>query len=291
MPVDGWSLAASVARFGWAGGVERRDGEAHYRLAFADDDGAPFAVRLAQDELGLRVHSDDALSRAATFQLARLLSIAWPADDEGFPAVGARDPVVAQLQARFPGARPIGAASVLEAAVRWVLGLMLPPRIADAVGRRLGDELGDRATLDGAPVAGFPGPERLADQAALAAVRGLTGERDGIRWKRERIAALARLDSDGDLDGAQLRAWDGPRAVEHLAELTGLGEAAAQQIAARGARHPDVLLSHAAPVQAFAERAYGLAAGDRAALESAARGWAPSRSRVSGLALGAAERA
>ena len=94
MPVDGWSLAASVARFGWAGGVERRDGEAHYRLAFADDDGAPFAVRLAQDELGLRVHSDDALSRAATFQLARLLSIAWPADDEGFPAVGARDPVV-----------------------------------------------------------------------------------------------------------------------------------------------------------------------------------------------------
>lgn len=289
IPIEGWSLAASVAQFGWPGAVQTRDGETRYYLALTDDDGETFAVGLVQDPEGLRIHSSTELSRAATFQLARMLSIAWPADDAGFPAVGQRDPVVEALQLRYPGVRPIGAPSVLEAAVEGVISLMVPPRIAGIVWRRVRDLLGDWASIDGMDLAAFPGPGRLLDPDALAGIRGMNGERPLIRGKRERIAALARLSLDGELDGPTLRGWDGRLAVEHLQRVAGLGLLEAESVASRGAHHPDVLLSQAPQVAGYIERAYELPAADAEGAAAIAGVWAPYRSWVSALMLCSAQ--
>jgi 3-methyladenine DNA glycosylase/8-oxoguanine DNA glycosylase len=289
MPVEGWSLAGSVAQFGWRGAVDRREDEVRYYITAHDDDGEPFAARLVQDDDGLRVHSDTKLSRSAVFQVARMLSIAWPRDDAGFPAIGQRDPVVERLQERYPGVRPIGSPSVFEAAVQGVLAFGLPGRIAGQVWARIADVAGDRAVIDGGQLSVFPAPGRLLDPQALAQVRGMNGDRGLIRWKRARVAELARLALEGELDGAMLRAWDGELAAAHLERVAGLAPNQAQLVLVRGAHHPDVLLSGAPQVVEALERAYRLQPGDVEGAASIAEVWSPYRSWVSVLLFCAAE--
>jgi DNA-3-methyladenine glycosylase II len=289
MPVEGWSLAASVEQFGWAGAVEQRDGETRYCLGFTDEDGLPFAVSITPDEDGVRVRSDVELSRSATFQIARMLSIAWPADDDGFPAIGQRDPAVEALQARYPGVRPIGSPSVFEAAVRVVVAVGLPERLAGVVWRRVADSLGVSVGVEGAQLHAFPTPDRLLDPDALGGLRGMNGARPLIQWKRARIAALAQAAVDGELDGATLRGWDGRLAVEHVTRVAALEASAAELVVVRGAHHPDVLLAHVPQVTGYLERAYRLRPGDGDGAAAIARVWAPYRSWVSALMLCAAQ--
>lgn len=281
MPTEGWSLADSVAQFGWRGSIQPRGDETAYLLCATDEDGLAFAVAIVEDDEGLRLYSDCELSRAAVFQIARMLSVAWPRDDAGFAAAGQRDPVVEGLQARFARVRPIGAASVFEAAVRPVLGIGLPPRIAADLWRRIAVALGDPAPLEGSVLRAFPAPGRLVDPQALAEIRGMNGSRALIVWKRARIAALARAVMDGELDGAMLRGWDGALAVEHLRTATGMTPFEAQSTLIRGAHHPDVFLSAAPPVLQYMQRAYRLQPGDAHGAAQIARVWAPYRSWVS----------
>lgn len=289
MPVNGWSLAASVGQFGWTGSVDERDGETRYVLGATDEDGLPFAASLVQDDDGLRVDSVEELTRAATFQIARVLSIAWPADDLGFPAIGERDPVVEALLARYPGVRPIGSASVFEAAVRSVIGVGLPSRLAGVVWRRISDAMGPAVAVEGGRVAVFPGPDQLLDPEALAGIRGMNGVRSLIQWKRRRIAELAQVAAAGDLDGSTLRAWDGRLAVEHVARVAGLDPLAAELVVVRGAHHPDVLLGAVPQVAEYLARAYRLQPGDAEGAASIAEMWSPYRSWVSALMFCAAQ--
>lgn len=289
MPIEGWSLAASVAQFGWRGTVQDHDGEIHYGLSATDADGLAFAVSLMQDGEGLHIHSIDALSRSAIFQLARMLSIAWPADDLAFPGIGQRDPVVEALQARYPGVRLIGAGSVFEAAVRTVLGVGLSARVAGVLWRRIEQELGPTAPVEGGWLAAFPVPEQLLDPEALAGIRGMNGVRGLIQWKRRRIAELARVAVEGELEGAMLRAWDGRLAVEHVARVAGLAQSTAELVVVSGGHHPDVLLSGGPQVVGYLERAYRLRPGDTEGMAAIAQVWAPYRSWVSALMLCAAK--
>jgi DNA-3-methyladenine glycosylase II len=55
------------------------------------------------------------LLTALRAQVARILSL--DTDGSGFPAVGERDPVIAGLQPRYPGLRPVAFWSPYEAAV------------------------------------------------------------------------------------------------------------------------------------------------------------------------------
>lgn len=289
MPIEGWSLAASVAQFGWRGTVQDREGEIHYGLSATDADGSAFAVSLMQDDEGLHIYSIDALTRSAIFQLARILSIAWPADDLAFPGIGQRDPVVEALQARYPGVRPIGAGSVFEAAVRSVLGVALSSRVAGVLWRRVSDELGPSAAVEGGRLTAFPGPGRLLDPEALAGIRGLNGVRGLIQWKRRRISELARAAVEGELEGAMLRAWDGRLAVEHVARVAGFRVSTAELVVVSGAHHPDVLISGAPQIAEYIEHAYRLQPGDGEGAASIAQVWAPYRSWVSSLMLCAAQ--
>lgn len=119
-PVGPFSLASSV-RFleGFAPAAYRGIGQDGLRFAFvADglaDQEAVAGVRVRQE--GETVVGDvygTADPGIVRRQVARILSL--DVDGRWFPGVGRRDPVVAALQRRYPGLRPVCFHSPYEAA-------------------------------------------------------------------------------------------------------------------------------------------------------------------------------
>ena len=127
VPRGPFSLAASIAFLegftpvsypGAAGGVlELAFGvEGSWQTAglrVRQDDGGPVVAEIVSPadpgpELAAEIRS----------QLERILSL--DVDGSGFPAVGERDPVVGEVQRKFPGLRPVGFWSPYEAAA-WTI--------------------------------------------------------------------------------------------------------------------------------------------------------------------------
>ena len=80
------------------------------------------------------------LAARARRDLERILSL--DVDGTGFAAVGERDPVVARLQRRFPGLRPVLFYTPYEAAAWAVIGQRIRMNQAAVVKRRLARDLG-----------------------------------------------------------------------------------------------------------------------------------------------------
>ena len=152
------------------------------RLAFAvERSWETVGVRVTQpgDELCADVFGE-ADPDAVSAQLARLLSV--DVDASGFAAVGARDPVVAELQARHPGLRPVGFWSPYEAACWALLSHRVRMTQAARLKQRLAEEHGLSIEVDGQPAAAFPAP------AVLRSIDGV----DGIpEIKLQRLRAIA----------------------------------------------------------------------------------------------------
>jgi DNA-3-methyladenine glycosylase II len=98
-------------------------------------------------------------------QVARILSL--DVDGAGFTAVGERDPVVAALQRRFPGLRPVGFWSPYEAAAWTIIGHRIRIRQAAAIKAAMARELGEPVRFGGTLVHAFPAPDRLAELVLL----------------------------------------------------------------------------------------------------------------------------
>ena len=119
-PVGPYALASS-ARFleGFAPAAYKGGGRDGLRFAFVADDlaggEAVAGVRVRQE--GETVVGDiygTADPEIVRRQVARILSL--DVDGSGFPGVGERDPVVAALQRRYPGLRPVCFYTPYEAA-------------------------------------------------------------------------------------------------------------------------------------------------------------------------------
>jgi DNA-3-methyladenine glycosylase II len=160
--------------------------------------------------------------------VARILSL--DVDGAGFPAVGERDPVVAGLQRRYPGLRPVGFWSPYEAAAWAIIGQRIRIRQAAVIKARLAEQLGEPVSFGDHTVPAFPAPERLA---GLKEFPGLSGR------KPEWLRSLARAALDGRLDAARLRAQPYDEALAGLTELPGIGPFAAELTLLRGAGEPD----------------------------------------------------
>ena len=185
-------------------------------------------------------------------QACRFLSL--DIDAREWPAVGRRDPVMADAQARLPGLRPCGFHSPYEAAA-WAV---LSQRVRIVQAARLRDDLVRRHGDDGS----FPAPEVL---------RRL--ELDLPGRKAEYLRAVAEAALEGGLDGAKLRVDpdEGFRAVQ---EIKGLGPFAAELVVIRGANAPDVLPRHERRLEAEVAGRYG---SDRT-LAGVSETWRPFRS-------------
>src|SRR5215210_4265702 len=120
-PVGPYSFGASV-RFleGFAPAAYGGDRSGHLHLAFVADGGEEVAVVCVMEEGGVILGevSGGAEVGVVRRQVERILSL--DVDGRGFPEVGERDPVVGELQARYPGLRPVCFYSPYEAAA-WAL--------------------------------------------------------------------------------------------------------------------------------------------------------------------------
>lgn len=189
-------------------------------------------------------------------------------DGSGFGDIASNDPVVASLQARFPGLRPVLFYTPYEAAAWCIIGHRIRMSQAAAIKQRLGDVLGVNAA--------FPAPARL-EQLEFG-FRGLTD------LKVEQLRQLGSAAASGLLNRNHLRAIPYDDAVAQLLKLAGIGPFSAELIMIRGVGVPDALPQHEKRMATAIRQSYGT--DDVAAV---AEQWRPYRSWV-GLLLRAAVR-
>lgn len=214
------------------------------------------------------------LAGAIEAQVARILSL--DVDGSGFAAVGERDPVVAGLQHRYPGLRPVGFWSPYEAAAWAIIGQRIRIRQAAAIKARMAGQLGEPVCFGGGHLThAFPAPQRLA---TLDGFPGLSGR------KPEWLRSLARAALDGGLDAARLRALPYGDALAVLTRLPGIGPFAAELVLLRGAGDPDHIPRHEPRLARAVARAYGLPEPPSVStLLKLSDGWRPYRTWVTFL--------
>ena len=157
-------------------------------------------------------------------QVGRVLSL--DVDGSGFPEVGEREPVVRNLQTRYPGLRPVLFYSPYEAAAWAIIGQRIRIVQAAKIKSRMAEELGTAVEIRGGFAHAFPGPSRLLE---LEAFPGLTPV------KVERLKSLAEAALEGKLDAGYLRSLLVEEAFEELQRLPGIGPFSAELILLRGA--------------------------------------------------------
>jgi hypothetical protein len=112
-------------------------------------------------------------------QVERILSL--DVDGSGFPEVGELDPVVGEIQRRYPGLRPVGFWSPYEAAAWTIIGHRIRITQAAAIKARMAERLGEPVSFGGRVVHAFPSPQRLASLDTFPAWPGASRSGSG-RW-------------------------------------------------------------------------------------------------------------
>ena len=213
------------------------------------------------------------LAAAVRAQVERILSL--DVDGSGFAAVGERDPVVAGLQRRYPGLRPVGFWSPYEAAAWAVISQRVRIRQAAAIKNRMAEQLGEPISFGNHTIHAFPAPQRLATLDQFA---GLPGR------KPEWLRSLAQAALDGRLDAGHLRARPPGAALADLTQLPGIGPFAAELVMLRGAGEPDGIPRHETRLARAVALAYGLTTPpSEADLDKLSENWRPYRTWVAVL--------
>lgn len=271
---DGAFSLAAAASFA-QGFPGTRSGGCDETLAFAwalDGDWRTVEVEISQDDGGLVVEAQpelgDEVARLVRRDLEAILCI--DVDGRDFERVGERDRVVADLQRRLAGFRPVLFYTPYEAAAWCIIGQRIRRSQAATVKQRLAAELGERGA--------FPAPDVLA--AMPDDWPGLTQRKVG------QLRALAEAAGAGALDRSRLRALEEQRAKGELRELAGIGPFSAELVLIRGVGAPDALPEFEPRVASAVRERYGLA--DDADIAPVAEAWRPYRSWVSSLLRAAA---
>ena len=227
------------------------------------------AVDLSQRADGVvvgRTDAPSALVEAVRRQAARSLSL----DNDGtdWPAVGKRDPVIGRLQQAHGFMRPVCFYSAYEAATSFVIGQRISMRQGAAIKKRLGEEFGDRPTVEGHEIVAFPRPQRLLE---VKSAPGLNDKKVG--W----LHGIARAALDGTLDTEKLRSMPRDEALAALRELPGIGPWTAEAVLLRGCGVADELPSNDDLSVRAASEMYGRPEMTRDDYVALAEGWRPYR--------------
>ncbi len=244
-PLD---LVASLERFRRWGDdlLERFDGTRFVATAALPGGGRPvaFAARPAGDmeapALDVRLEAAVAAGRATPTVAAgtavgdhvRGLFVADPAD---LADLAARDPIVAVLEARYRGLRPVLQRDPFTALVRSISAQQVNLAWAATTRRRLAEAFGRIHCIDGERVISLD-PLRLAEvpAAELRALQFTTA-------KAEAIVALARAVAAGGLGIEELAALPDEAVEARLVALRGIGPWTAEWFLARTLGRPRVV--------------------------------------------------
>ncbi len=240
VPVGPFSLAAAATfGFGPTEGLPLAfDGA--MRLAFPVDGGSGYAgavLRQSADDQEITVElqcTDTADPEVALKQVARIVSLDHDGDE--FLGVGERDPVIGELQARFPGHRPVLFHSPYEAAAWSIISARRPSAVAARTRAAISERLGHGFTLAGETVHAFPQPD------ALGHLDDLPGLDETKARRLEKIA-----DAAADLQADALKARGPEDAFIYAQTLEGIGPFYASLIVLRGTGFADAPLRIAEP--------------------------------------------
>ena len=152
-----------------------------------------------------------------------------------YPALLLADPVIATLDARFPGLRTVRQFDLFAALIRCVSAQQVNLRWATTTRRRLAEAFGDRHTLDGHAIYSL-NPARIA-RASATELRAL----QFTTRKAEYIIAIAEAIAGGALDLQTLAALPDEEVIARLTAIRGVGRWSAEWILARTLGHPAVV--------------------------------------------------
>jgi DNA-3-methyladenine glycosylase II len=235
VPVGPFSLEAA-ATFGFGpteGQPLRFDGA--MRLAFPVDGGSGYAGAVlrqsaADQEITVELQSTKTADpELALKQIARIISIDY--DGNEFLGVGERDRVIAELQTRFPGHRPVLFHSPYEAAAWSIISARRPSAMAARTRTAISEGLGHSFTLAGQTVHAFPQPDALSD---LSDVPGLD------QTKARRLHKIA--DAGAELQADALKSRGPEEAFIYAQTLEGIGPFYASLIVLRATGFADAPL-------------------------------------------------
>jgi DNA-3-methyladenine glycosylase II len=235
VPVGPFSLAAA-ATFGFGpteGQPLHFDGA--MRLAFPVDGGNGYAGAVlrqsaANQEIMVELQSTrTADPELALKQIARIISVDY--DGNEFLSVGERDRVIAELQRRFPGHRPVLFHSPYEAAAWSIISARRPPATAARTRTEISERLGHSFTLAGQTVHAFPQPDALRD----------LGDFPGLdETKARRLHKIADAGAELRADALKSRGPEG--AFIYAQTLEGIGPFYASLIVLRATGFADAPL-------------------------------------------------
>lgn len=194
------------------------------------------------------VHGTTGAARAERAWRQALAVLSLDIDGTGFADVGARDPVIGELQRTCGALRPTLFHSPYEAACSFVIGQRISIAQARAVRQRMAATSGDHVAVDGVDTAAFPRPQTLL---GIGSVAGVSEE------KLRRLHGVARAALDGVLDRQRLRALPVATALTELTAIHGVGPFSAQGILHRGAGVVDDITDDPVSKEAV-QKLYGL---------------------------------
>ena len=180
----------------------------------------------------LRVTVDDGACGDEVLAAARATFVPPP---RHFAELRRADPLLARLEARYRGFRPVLQLNLLGALVRCISAQQVNLRWASETRRRLAERFGDRHVVDGAVVYSLSAA-RLAD-AAPAEIRAL----QFTNRKAEYIVAVAQAIASGRISQERLVALSDTAVIDELAALRGIGVWTAEWILARTLGRPRVV--------------------------------------------------
>ena len=184
------------------------------------------AQRSADKRASFTVRVEDAAQADVIKHIVERTFVAAPAKD--YARLLREDPILADLDARFPGIRQIRQLDVFTALVRCISAQQVNLRWAVITRRRLAEAFGRRHTVDGQVVYALD-PEQIArvDPTDIRALQFTTS-------KSVSIVATARAIVDhADLGQEQLSQLDDEAVIQRLTKIRGIGRWSAEWVLAR----------------------------------------------------------
>jgi DNA-3-methyladenine glycosylase II len=232
-PLD---IPASLEIFRRAGddGIDRWDGLVLVRTTRVDDAVVPFigTVIGTVDAPALEVTVAHATHAAAVERAVQTMFVTAP---EPLAELVAIDPVIARLEMRYPGLRPVLQSDFLTALIRAISAQQVNLQWATITRRRLAEAFGCQHTLGSHQVFSLTAARLAAvDVASLRALQLTTR-------KAEYIIGLATAVATGTLDLAVLREQPDAEVIACLTAWRGLGQWTAEWFLARALGRPRVV--------------------------------------------------
>jgi DNA-3-methyladenine glycosylase II len=232
-PLD---VAGSLEMFRRAGddGIDRWDGSTLVRTVLLDGGAAAYTVT-TRGTVGMprvAVTTDRANDLQA---VTRLVQRTFVADEAALAGLRAIDPVIAALDDRYPGLRPVRQFDLLGALVRSISAQQVNLEFATVTRRRLAEAFGQRYAVDrfqawrvdAAVLAGL----RVADLRAL----------QFSNRKAEYIIGAAQAIAAGELSLQVLEGLPDEEVISRLTGLRGIGVWTAEWLLARTLGRPRVV--------------------------------------------------